>query len=458
MPYRLMGHLIGFASAAMVVLLAGCSPFKSEVPIVTIDTRGRAIFNDPKVPADMVIHYDPGDSTQTLKSRSDYHGPVGIELLGHSSLRFKKRSYALEIRDARGQRAKASLLGLPGESEWVLHGPYSDKSLMRNYLAYAVAGRLHLASPRTRFVELFLRQQAWGLAYQGVYVLVEASGRSPEGLGITRLGAGDTTGTAVSGGYIVQVDRVAPGDDFFTLPGDPMSTHPDTIIFVVPHRPAPAQKAWLASYFDSMETALPPAHSLSDRGGYSRFIDVDSFADYLLLQELLKNIDGYRFSSSMHKDRGGPLRMGPVWDFDLSTGNASYDDGCDTDGWLIRFFTSKRARKATPRWWRPLLRDSAFVARLNHRWTELRTGPLATDSVLAIIDRGAQTLRGAHKRNFERWPTLGQRVWPNCPIPGSDPPAYHKTWEEEVRYLRAWIENRLRWMDAHLPSIGNEGQ
>jgi len=455
-PYRPMGHLIGYASAATIVLLAGCSPFKSEVPIVTIDTRGRALFDEPKVAAEMVIHLDPSQSTQTLGSPADFRGEIGVELIGHSSLLFKKKSYALEIRDGSGQRSAAPLLGLPSESDWVLHGPYTDKSLMRNYLAYALASRLHLASPRTHFVELFIRQQAWGLAYQGVYLLVTASGRSPEALGIATLEPSDTTGPKLSGGYVVQVDRVSRADQFFTLPADPMSLHRDTIIFVVPRHPAAAQRAWLASYFDSMETVLPPATSASDPRRYSRFIDVDSFADYLLLQEMLKNIDGYRFSSSIHKDRGGPLRMGPVWDFDLSSGNASYDDGCDTDGWLIHYFTARRTAKAPPRWWRRLLKDPAFADHLRSRWRDLRSGPLATDSVLAIVDRAAVTLRHAQKRNFDRWPTLGHRIWPNCPIPGSNPRAYYKSWDDEVGHLRSWLRDRLAWMDDHVSSIAAE--
>lgn len=453
MAYRAMGHPIGIACAAFIVLLAGCSPFKSELPIVTIDTKGRPIFDEPKVAADMVIHNDRAESTQTLQSPVDYQGTIGIELIGHSSLRFRKKSYALVLRGNRGATA-AQLLGLPADSNWVLHGPYSDKTLMRNHLAYALAGRLDLKSPRTRFVELFLRQGRWGLAYQGVYLLVEASGRSPEVLRIATLHPGDTTGSAMSGGYILQVDRVGRGDDFFTLPGDPMNTHRDTIIFVVPKRPQPVQKAWLAAYFEAMETALPPANSRSAPSRYSQYLDVDSFADFLLLQELLKNIDAYRFSSSMYKDREGPLHMGPVWDFDLSTGNASYDDGCDTDGWMVQTLSSRRTSKAPPLWWRRLLQDPAFVAHLHSRWAELRRGPLATDSVLVLVDGAAITLRSAQKRNFARFPILGRRVWPNCRIPGSDPPAYYDSWEGEVHHLRTWLENRLAWIDANIATIG----
>jgi hypothetical protein len=450
-----MGPSRSCIAAAALVALAGCTlkPFRSEVPILKIDTHGHRIPKDPKVEAELVVHFDPRESTQTFGSRTDYRGGIGIELLGHSSLHFRKKSYALKLRDSQGHAVAAPLLGLPPDSNWVLHGPYSDKTLMRNYLAYALAGRLHLASPRTRFVELFVRQNLWGETYQGVYLLVDASGRSPEALGIAPIHPGDTSEPAVSGGYIVQVDRVKGGASYFTLRGDPMSPHPDTIIFVSPERPAPAQKTWLAAYFDSMEAALPPARSLGDPSGYARYLDVDSFVDFLLLQEVVKNTDAYRFSASMYKDRGGKLRMGPVWDFDLATGNVARNDGCDTDGWMLQFLGKRHWDQVPPRWWRALLEDRAFRDRLQSRWQELRAGPLSTGNVLALIDSAAFILRGAQQRNFQRWHVLGTTIWNNCPIPGSNPPAYYATWEDEVVYLRSWMEGRLRWMDDHIATI-----
>ena len=183
--------------------------------------------------------------------------------------------------------------------------------------------------------------------------------------------------------------------------------------------------------------------------------------DFLILQELLKNVDAYRFSSYMHKDRMGKLRMGPVWDFDLTTGNAYYDDGCDTDGWMVQTLAGK-SQNSPPFWWRRLLQDPQFVDRIRSRWVELRrvglegapSGPLATESVRAEILGTAHQLREAQKRNFARWPTLGRKLWPNCRVPGSNPPTYYKTYAEEVEGLTSWMEARLNWMDAHIAEIG----
>jgi hypothetical protein len=146
--------------------------------------------------------------------------------------------------------------------------------------------------------------------------------------------------------------------------------------------------------------------------------------------------------------------MGPVWDFDLAMSNARYDDGCDVDGWMVQQLAFQRTGKAPPLWWRRLLADPAFVARLSSRWSELRAGPLATARVLSTVDSTADLLRNAQRRNFTRWPVLGRRVWANCWVAGSSTENYYTTWKDEVAHLRSWLEERLRWMDDHIATIG----
>jgi len=440
---------------AITIALAGCGPFKSEVALIRIDAKGDTIPDYPKIAADMIVNYDPGATVQSFESKVDYSGKIGVELLGHSSLTFPKKSYALELRDSLNRPLEAPLLGLPPGSGWVLHGPYSDKTLMRNFLAYDFARRLRVYGPRTHFAELFVRQGAWGMSYVGVYLLVESIVHGKNHVDVAALEPGDTLAPAITGGYILQVDRVGHDDDYFTMAGDSAMGHPDTVIFWYPPHPAPPQKQWLIGYFDSLAAALPPAHSLEDRDGYARYIDVDSFVDFLLVQELFKNVDAYRLSSYMHKDRLGKLGMGPVWDFDLTTGNARYNDGCDTDGWMVQTLSTRGNRaNPPPFWWRRLLQDRRFVERIAARWAELRAGPLTTENVRGTIRDAAHLLREAQKRNFTRWPTLGKRLWPNCPVPGSNPPTYYKTYEAEINGLTTWMDGRLAWMDAHIAAIG----
>ncbi len=97
-----------------------------------------------------------------------------------------------------------SLMGLPAESDWILHGPYSDKALIRNYLAYTLARDMGHYASRTRFCELFLNDQ-----YRGVYVLIERIKRDSARVDIAKLLPTDVTGDQLTGGYIVKIDRSA---------------------------------------------------------------------------------------------------------------------------------------------------------------------------------------------------------------------------------------------------------
>jgi hypothetical protein len=140
----------------------------------------------------------------------------------------------------------------------------------------------------------------------------------------------------------------------------------------------------------------------------------------------------------MYKDRGGKLTMGPVWDFNLSMGNPGFNEGWKTDGWLI--YTNP-----VPFWWDRLLQDKNFTQKLAKRWKELRKGILATSKLLDEIDRTAEYLSEAQKRNFQRWPVLGRTTF-------GDPNRGDATYQQEVKQIKIWLNARLKWMDKHIAS------
>jgi hypothetical protein len=164
---------------------------------------------------------------------------------------------------------------------------------------------------------------------------------------------------------------------------------------------------------------------------------VDSFVDYHWLTELGKNTDGYWFSQFYHKDRNGKLRMGPVWDWDIGFGNAQFNQCHLIEGWRWEL-----ARGSNYKWYKRLFDDPDFVQRYIDRWSELRTNVFATSNILARIDQVAASLMssGAVERNYQRWPTLGKRVYPAFFV--------GKTYQEEVDYLKKWIQDRLEWIDG----------
>lgn len=408
--------------------------FSSNLPIVMIDTSGQWIRDEPKIPAQMKIIYDKSGGRNTLNSQHiDFEGKIGIELRGKTSLKFPKHQYGIEIQDNEGKDKAASLLQLPAESDWVLNGPYSDKTLMRNYLAYAFSHRIGRYASRTKFVEMFLNDKGdpaiENRHYVGIYLLIEKIKRGKNRVDIKSLKPADITG-----GYILKIDKRDKFETYFL-------TDYDTRLFYVYPKPrdmSDAQKAWIQDYMNAFETALVGKDFKDPEHGYAKYIDIPAFIDYFIINELFRNIDGFRYSTYMYKERGGPLHMGPVWDFNLSMGNSSFYQGWETRGWLID-------TTPVPFWWDRLLTDRKFTHKLVKRWKALRKDGLATSKLLKEIDRTAEYLSEAQKRNFQRWPVLGSKLFGN-------PNRGYATYQQEVQQLKRWLLARLKWMDRHLQS------
>jgi hypothetical protein len=376
-------------SIAVFLALAAAAPAVAAPPLVHIDAR-RAIPNEPKVPATLRM---PG-----------YRGRIGIETRGQSSQQFPKKSYSIELRAGGGQDRKVPLLGMPEDGDWVLYGPYNDKTLMRNVVAYRTARWMGRYAARTRFVRLRLNGRA-----HGVYVLME------------RLELGD--------------DRIR-GDALFefTFPFQARSKGPSfrtpvkrrPIVWEDPERgdlSAPEARR-LASKVRAAERGL------YGPGSWRRHLDESAAVDFALVNELFKNEDGFHASTYMAL-RGGKLHLGPVWDFDISMGNSDYGPSSRLRGWML-------ARRD---WAERLYADRRFTRRMAARWRELRRAGLRRE-LLGIVAGAERELRGSVADNFARWPVLGRRIWPN--------PVARGSYGAELRFLRGWLTRRIAWIDRNI--------
>jgi hypothetical protein len=176
--------------------------------------------------------------------------------------------------------------------------------------------------------------------------------------------------------------------------------------------------------------------------------------DHLFLNEISRNVDGYRLSTFFHKEKdskGGKIRMGPVWDYDLAWYNADYCDGFSTTGWAYNI-NYVCADAGVPFWWERLMQDTLFNQDMACRWRALRSSVLGKDAIFGKIDSMASLLHESQARNFKNWPTLGIYVWPN---PGPLPTTY----EGEIDKLKNWITQRLAWLDGafgqYLPALSS---
>lgn len=422
-------------------------PASSNLPIVVIETNGREIVDEPKIQADMGIVFNgEGARNRITDPFNHYNGKVGIEIRGQSSQMFPMKSYSIELWDASGNSQDRSLFGLPRESDWVLYAPYTDKTLMRNVLAYSLSRRMGRWAANCRYVELVVNGD-----YKGIYVFMERIKRGSGRVAVTRMSATDITGDAVTGGYIFSIDK--DSDGWYSSYSTPFTTQRQPVRFghVYPKKTALAreQEAYLRSYVDSFENALQGADFQHPERGWRRFADEGSFIDYMIVNEVSRNVDGYRLSAYFHKDRqskGGRIVAGPAWDYDLAFRNANYCRGYDPTGWCYDFNRDcPDGIWHIPMWWYRLNSDSVFLRKLRVRWKELRTDVLSETRLNGFADSVRTVTAEARPRHFQRWPVLGQYVWPNPqPIPND--------YDGEVSTLKEWIAARIRWLDDAIAS------
>lgn len=423
----------------------------SNLPIVIINTNGQEIPNDEKITADMGVIFN-GEGVRNYLSDpfNNYNGKIGIEIRGSSSQQFPKKQYALETRDSLGEDLNVSLLGFPEESDWILSAPYNDKSLMRDVLAYKLARDMGRYASRSKFCEVVLNNE-----YIGVYVLLEKVKRDNERVDIKKLEPTDITGDALTGGYIFKIDKWdGENNDGWNSTYLPFPQSQYQIYYQY-HYPKPdeivqAQKEYIQNKIFQYETVMNFSVNIADSlNGYPKFLDVDSFVDFVIINEAAKNVDGYRLSTYLYKDRDSrnpKIFAGPVWDFNLGFGNADYYEGWMTEGWQLQYLSDYNNMQwesyLIPNWWNKLFDDESFSNKVFARWQLVKNSVFNTQQVFHYIDSLTILLDESKTRNFEKWPVLGQWIWPNYFV--------GQTYEQEISYLKSWIAERIEWMSNNM--------
>ena len=420
----------------------------SNLPIVVLNTFGVDIPDEPKIDGTMGIIFNGDNNTNHITDPfNEFYGQIAIEKRGSSSNSFPMKSYGLETRGPDSVNYNVSLFDWPSDNDWILYAPYTDKAMIRNVLTYELGREMGHYAPRTKLCEVILNG-----SYIGVYVLMERIKVNPGRVTIDPLNESDTLDNQLTGGYILKVDKTTAGGVIaWTSPYTAQAPSTGPMYFQM-HDPDisalhPLQLNYIHTYVDQWETVLKSPTFADPQTGFRAYSDELSFIDYLLINELSKNVDGYRISTFLHKKRfseGGKLYAGPLWDYNLGWGNANYCQGGQTSGWEINFNSvcSGNGPNMNPFWFNRMLQDSTFANNVNCRWTDLRSSILSDTSLIHYIDSMANMLSVPAARNYNRWPILGVYVWPNNYV--------GNTYQEEITYMKNWILARTAWMDANM--------
>jgi hypothetical protein len=374
------------------------------------------IVDDPKVSCGLAIH-DPAGTTV-------YRDQAGVELRGRTSLAYPKKNYGVELWTAAGGDNPVPIMGMGEEADWIFDGSWADRSFVRNDLVFALYRDLGHYAPESRYCTLVLDGEP-----RGIYRLVEKIKRDDGRLAIA---ADDGTGSS----FIVAQDEDgvldfpvggAIGSEVWELVYPKQGTAGASVVTAV--------QAWL----EGLSGALTGADPGNATTGVFAYLDLDATVDFVLVEELSKNIDAYNLSLTVFRSAGGKAGFVP-WDFDLSFGQpTTRSAGNDApSGWVqgrTTFITN-------------LCRVPALLARLGPRWRQLRAGPLSDARVFAKLDAFAAVLSpGAVDENFTIWPIAEidfQRIY--------RPYSFYRvaSHAEEMLRLRDWIRARLAWIDAHI--------
>jgi hypothetical protein len=322
---------------------------------------------------------------------------------------------------------------------------------MRNALTYHLAQGLFSYVPRTRFVELVLNGN-----YYGVCLLTERIRVGENRVDIPKLSSDYKTRDEITGGYILKFDKGERDESIYTTNYHPKAgKHQDRMILL--HDPEiedinQEQFDYMSSHISSFDKLMASPDFDDPQHGFRQLIDDESYMNFFLINELTKDVDAYRLSTYFYKEResdGGRLVAGPLWDYNLAFGNANYCGGADIEGWAWQF--NQRCsddRLQVHFWWSRFLQDSVFVEALKTKYKLLRNTTLSNMTVRQSIDSIYALLEDASERNFDRWDILGKYIWPNEFIGA--------TYEEEIDYLTNWTMERLAWLDANIDRIADQ--
>ena len=376
------------------------------LPLLYIDIAGKQEVTSKDYYLDATLRLV--EDVKTRAAGDVVSAPVHIKGRGNSSWTQPKKPYRLKFDE------KIALLGEHKDKSWVLVANYSDKSMLRNSLSYYMGKVSNLEwTPSSHFVELFINGK-----HQGTYLLCEKVKVAKH-----RVNVGDD-------GFLLECNRWADQEDgnvyFYTPNLTPaiVVKEPDVVA-------GDANFEYVRNYMLTAEQVLFSANFADPNVGWQKYMDMDSFVDWYLIHEMSKNVDCmFNFSTYLNLPRGGKLRMGPIWDFDIAYGNIKQSDS----GYLKWVFPSGNLLSVT-KWYSRLMKDPAFVAKLKERFNYFYSHK---NEFLTYLNESAQYLRYSVEENEAKWGTLYHYTFKNYNIWGS--------YFNEVQDLKEWLNARLDWM------------
>jgi hypothetical protein len=436
---RARAFVNGAASGAMgtAMYVARAINTTHDLPLLVLDAygAGKPTKTAVKDVAVMVMNRPTG-GTASLAQAPAVATRGSFNLRGQSSANFQKAPYKLDLLDNENGDAKYPLVGMPADSDWILRGPFPDKSLMRDALAYGL-GATWPAGSRFAFIEVYLNLDQTPLSADDYQVSTCSTRRSNgDRLDIPKP-AQPTWPSRESADYLMKLNMMAAEALLVPCVQKTTTYRWRDLELTEPSSPQAAQLTWIGNYVQKFHDSLRSANPSNAQTGYPAYIDVDSFVNRIIIEELAKAPDGYVRSFHLFKPKNGKLTAGPLWDYDIALGGFSQV----ATGW--QYQQGFMMNKGTA-WIMSLMRDSSFQSKIATRWRTLRQqgGALSNAQVATKVNALAATLTNAAQRNFQKWPILGTSQV------GGFTTQTSQTWQQQVTFLTNYLTQRSAWLDS----------
>jgi len=421
-------------SESFLLLSASAINFTSDLPVIVIHTMGGGAVTATASKFANMSFYEPQNGKTSLTNAPTLSTRAALRVRGSSTVFLAKQSWAVEFWDDFNNDKKASPLGLPEESDWILYAPNGfEPVLIHNPFIFDLSNQIGRYASRTRFVEVFLSTTTTTAGpistanYNGIYVLEEKIKVGKDRVQIDKLQPENVNPPEVTGGYAMKIDRLDPGDGGFFGAGLGIAyVDPKEQEITLPQR-APQQQ-YLQDFMDSFGNALFSSDPVT---GYPAYVDVDSWIDHHILNVMAFNVDALRLSAYFYKERNGKLFFGPIWDFDRALGST---DGRDSNP---RVWRSQSGDRGTDffnyPWWGELFNDIDFWQKWIDRWQDFRLGQFSLTNMNALVDSMANIVRKEQPREQARWSV--------APRGGS--------YQAEVNLMKSWLASRVNFIDTN---------
>lgn len=411
----------------------------ADLPVIDIDTKGQKIPGTP-LSLDNQGYELSEDGNETIiasikiKGQNKLRLQTTIRYRGNTSRYFDKKSYALHLIDQKGDENAKKLLGMGSHDEWVLHGPFLDRTMLRNYVCFNVSGEIMDYAPNVRYCELYVNG-----AYQGLYLLMETITRGNSRLNISKPDKNQRTTS-----FVVHFERETKGKNMI----DHFSqyTYKTDISQLDVRYPGQSlltsqRKTYIQDEISQVEKILYSMDLWDDQHGYHQYLDLYEFARYFIINEFFRNVDAGHYSTYFYRDVRGKIKP-CVWDFNNACNNYI------ADVWSEYGFSMQDAP-----WFSQLLKDEKFVSIVIHEYQKLRKSYLSEDYLIQYITQVDSWLEPVIKRNDQVWGYVYD-------VSNYDPFTYltpiernPHSHQEAIEDLKEFIEKRGQWLDKHIESL-----